>query len=177
MTYDLMNRRDNVTNHHTSVTGSAAAIDTYIERGMDAAKLNLGIAFYAKWFTTAQGETCDTPTGCPTALLEAADGSDTGLSGAITFETNEVAAGKTDADAGGQWYWDSATSKYWTFDTPELVARKFDEIVKEKNLGGVFAWSLAEDSYDWSLLKAMQTGVSGMAAKVKRAAGRKARTF
>lgn len=169
MTYDLMNRRDNVTNHHTSITGSIATIDTYIERGMTPAKMNLGIAFYAKWFTTAQGETCDTPTGCATAVLEAADGSDTGLSAAETFETANIPAGQTDEDAGGEWFWDASTSKYWTWDTPELITRKFDEIVAAKGLGGVFAWSLAEDSFDWSHIKAMQTGVQGLTAKAKRA--------
>jgi chitinase len=31
--------------------------------------------------------------------------------------------------------------------------------VVAKKLGGVFAWSLAQDSKDWSHFKAMQTGV------------------
>ena len=34
MTYDLMNRRDSSTSHHTSVKGSLAAIDKYIALGM-----------------------------------------------------------------------------------------------------------------------------------------------
>lgn len=231
MTYDLMNRRDNVTNHHTSIQGSLKAIDTYISRGMTACKMNLGFAFYAKWFTTAAGYNCTSPIGCPTALLEAADGTDTGLSGAMTFEaanyqaapanltlspdqscgvgTNfkcgdgsccsqygfcgnttahcgtgcqdeygkctgtstvtsfkkAMANGLTDNAAGGQWYWDSSSSLFWTWDTPELMARKFTEIVKARGLGGVMAWSLAEDSYNWSHLKAMQDGVKGLKRK------------
>ncbi|KAH7132994.1 glycoside hydrolase superfamily [Dactylonectria macrodidyma] len=87
MSYDLMNRRDNRTTHHTSVNATLACVNTYIARGFDPAKLNFGIPFYAKWFTTKQGVTCDHPIGCTTELLEAADGSDTGLSGAVTFES------------------------------------------------------------------------------------------
>jgi chitinase len=171
MSYDLMNRRSNVTSHHTGIQDSIRTIDTYIERGMDANKLILGFAFYAKWFTTQAGVQCDTPTGCPTAELEKADGTDTGLSGAVTFEAanhvegdflNAIRNGKEDAEGGGQWYWDAQKSVYWTWDTPALIARKFDEIVKPKGLGGVMAWSLAQDSYDWSRFKAMQTGVKGL---------------
>ena len=172
MSYDLMNRRNNETDHHTSIKGSLESVDLYIERGMDASKLILGIAFYAKWFTTQAGVQCDGPIGCPTAVLESADGSDTGLSGAVTFEAanhvegdflNAIRNGKEDSEAGGQWFWDADKSVFWTWDTPELIARKFDEIVKPKGLGGVMAWSLAQDSYDWSRFKAMQAGVQGLA--------------
>lgn len=111
MTYDIMNRRDNVTNHHSSITDSLATVDTYIQRGMSPSKMNLGFAFYAKWFTTAAGAQCTTPTGCPTAELERPDGSDTGRSGAVTFEQENftggsalehaLANGKMDAEKGG----------------------------------------------------------------------------
>lgn len=88
MTYDLMNRRDTVTKHHTDVNGSLSAIETYIARGATPAKMNLGIAFYAKYFTLASNSTCTGPTGCAIALAEAADGTDTGTSGAVTFEAS-----------------------------------------------------------------------------------------
>ncbi|OAA72216.1 chitinase 18-11 [Cordyceps fumosorosea ARSEF 2679] len=172
MTYDLMNRRDNVTNHHTSIKGSLAVIDMYLARGMPADKMNLGFAFYAKYFTTASDVTCDKPTGCKTALLEYANGTDAGLSGAATFEGSSysgafaqaVEKGKADEEEGGQWYWDSAAHVYWTFDTPEFIAKKFTDIVKAKGLGGVMAWSLGLDSLDWRHLKAMQRGVKCMSS-------------
>ncbi|KAK7426892.1 hypothetical protein QQZ08_006638 [Neonectria magnoliae] len=88
MTYDLMNRRDTATAHHVSIQGTLRAIETYIARGFPASKLVGGIPFYAKWFTTKKGVKCTGPTGCPTELFEAADGSDTGLSGTVTFEKN-----------------------------------------------------------------------------------------
>lgn len=172
MSYDLMNRRNNETSHHTGIQDSIRSVDLYIERGMDASKLILGFAFYAKWFTTQAGVQCEGPTGCPTAVLEGPDGSDRGLSGAVTFEAanyvagdflNAITNGKEDTEGGGQWYWDAAKSVYWTWDTPSLIARKFEEIVKPKGLGGVMAWSLAQDSHDWSRFKAMQAGVQGLA--------------
>ncbi|KAH0594909.1 hypothetical protein MHUMG1_07206 [Metarhizium humberi] len=171
MTYDIMNRRDNATNHHTSVVDCAHTIDTYIKRGMTASKMNLGFAFYAKYFTTKDGVECAEPTGCPTAVLEAPDGSDLNLSGAFTFEienyskaafTKALQNGKEDSAKGGMWYWDSSTKQYWTWDAPDLIARKFKEIVAAKKLGGVMAWSLAQDSHDWSHFKAMQAGVKSL---------------
>lgn len=170
MTYDLMNRRDNVTSHHTGVADSLATVETYLSRGMPAEKMNLGFAFYAKWFTTKDGETCDKPTGCETTVLEDPNGGDTGKSGAITFETenyggafaNAMKNGKADATKGGQWYWDSSAKVYWTWDTPEFIARKMTDIVKAKKLGGIMGWSLAQDSHDWSHLRALQQGLKSL---------------
>ncbi|OAR02841.1 hypothetical protein LLEC1_07421 [Akanthomyces lecanii] len=170
--YDLINRRDNVTKHHSSVEGSLATIETYLARGVPAGKLNLGFGFFAKWFTTKDGATCDEPTGCPTAVLENPDGSDPGLSGSVTFETenyskggaflNAITNGKPDPVKGGQWYWDAAAKVYWTWDTPEFIARKVAEIVKAKKLGGVAGWSLGEDSHDWSHVRALQSNLKSL---------------
>ncbi|RYP49351.1 hypothetical protein DL768_004911 [Monosporascus sp. mg162] len=160
MTYDLMNRRDNTTTHHTSVKASLNTIDTYLALGFDACKLNLGFAFYAKFFET-QGQ-CSQPIGCPTVLLEDANGGDTGKSGAVTFlEVPPVlASGQADTTEGGQWYWDPATSNFWTWDTPDFIAQKFKDIVKARGLGGVMAWSLGEDSSDFAYIKALQAGIA-----------------
>lgn len=104
---------------------------------MDAAKMNLGIAFYAKYFETV-GE-CTEPVGCETAVLEDANGLDTGKSGAKTFLEGVpvLTNGIADDEEGGEWYWDSATKYFWTWDTPEYVAQKFEKIVKAKGLGGI----------------------------------------
>jgi chitinase len=177
MTYDLMNRRDNETKHHTSVQGSLETIETYLDLGLPAEKANLGFAFYTKYFTTADGVDCSsTPLGCQTAVLEAADGTDTGLSGALTFEKVNYPGAKRvptgadwqtalqnaqlDEEEGGAYYWDPSSKLFWTWDTPEFIAQKFEQIVAAKKLGGVMAWSLAEDSYDWSHLAAIQAGVN-----------------
>lgn len=78
-----------------------------------------------------------------------------------------LANGQTDTERGGQWYVDTEASLFWTWDTAELIAEKFTKIVSARGLAGVMAWSLAEDSYDWSHLKAMQDGVKSMSAAKK----------
>ncbi|KAK3329836.1 glycoside hydrolase superfamily [Apodospora peruviana] len=228
MAYDLMNRRDNVTSHHTSVDGALQAVDSYLSAGFPSDKLNLGFAMYAKWFTLANGTTCRHGKGCPTALLEAADGSDIGLSGAMTFEASNLAPvpsnlttsidgtcgagtfskcpdsqccgqygfcgfepghcgtgcqsgfghceGPSITDSfkkaiahpryawpeGAAWFWDEQTNIFWSWETPELIHLKLAKVVSGRALGGVMAWSLAEDSNDWSHLRAMQHGLNNL---------------
>ena len=71
MTYDLMNRRDNVTKHHTGVQLSLDAVNAYEARGVPTRKMNLGFAFYVKAFRTDPRGGCDeNPIGCRTVLLE-----------------------------------------------------------------------------------------------------------
>lgn len=222
MSYDLMNRRDNTTAHHTSVAGATAAIDNYLAIGAPAAKINLGFAYYAKYFTT-QGDCGPQPLDCPIVSAEdPVTGTDALTSGAWTFEkahmtpvdtsnlpvsydgtcgpekmtkcatgccsqygncgtTKEHCSGGcqhafgtgcTDADvfsswqsaakngvtdekAGAQYYFDPAERLFWTWDTPQLISRKFQDIVRGYGLGGVMAWSLGEDSADWSHIKQM----------------------
>ncbi|KKF92099.1 Chitinase 1 [Ceratocystis platani] len=88
MTYDLLNRRDTVSDHHSGIKNSLAAIDTYIERGFPASKLNLGIGFYAKYFTLQDPKSCTQAIGCPLVFAERDDGSDAGTSGVLTFEAS-----------------------------------------------------------------------------------------
>lgn len=173
MTYDLMNRRDNVTNHHSSVAGSRDAVDEYMKRGLPADKINLGFAFYAKWFTTSGS--CVGPLGCPVVELEAADGTDTGKSGAVTFSAHDEAPlelrqelqqalshGRADEAQGGQWFYNNATRRFWTWDSPDFIHKKLEAVVRPKGLGGVFAWSLGEDGPDWGHTLALSSGVAAV---------------
>lgn len=92
MSYDLINRRDNVTNHQSSVQGCLDVVNDYMDWGLEAEKINLGFAYYAKWFTTDPESDCDTkPIGCKLVKLENDDGSDNGKSGALTFEASTAA--------------------------------------------------------------------------------------
>ncbi|CAG7954639.1 unnamed protein product [Penicillium salamii] len=232
MSYDLINRRDNVTGHHSGVQGSLDTINEYLAIGAPAEKLNLGFAYYAKWFTTDSESDCEeNPLGCKLAKLENDDGTDNGKSGALTFEASTVAEppkdlketsngkcgfaegtkcpkgqccstygncgtgddfcqagclsdygtckgisitdswrkaqkdGQTDEKGGGQYYFDKDANIFWTWDTPAMIARKFKEIVAEKKLGGVMAWSLGEDTYQFEHLGAMQKGLKAHTEK------------
>lgn len=175
MTYDLMNRRDNVTKHHTGLAISLEAIDTYVERGAPLEKAHLGLAFYVKWFKTAPGVDCDSnPTGCKTALMEdPVTGADLGKAAGFSWHDEvpvEVAAsferalaqGKYDTVGGGHYYWDMAEELFWTWDTPEAIERKLETVFRERDLGGVFAWGLGEDAQKFEHLRASNKHVKGV---------------
>ncbi|KAI4667006.1 uncharacterized protein J4E79_001687 [Alternaria viburni] len=226
MSYDLMNRRDTVTKHHSSAIDAENSIKDYLAMGAPSSKLNLGFAYYAKYFTT-QGDCSGSPLNCPIVLAEDAQGKDTLTSGAWTFERSRMrpvdassltvsrdgscgpekgtkcetgccsqhghcgtspehcngacqhafGTGCTDADvaaswqlaakhgvtdevAGGQYYFDATNRLFWTWDTPELITRKFDNIVRKYKLGGVMAWSLGEDSANWRHIRHMAKEVA-----------------
>lgn len=81
MSYDIMNRRDSVTKHHTSVASAIKTIENYIAIGAPVEKMNLGFALYAKFFET-QGDCSSQPLGCSIAFAEdSVTGADTLKSG------------------------------------------------------------------------------------------------
>jgi chitinase len=97
MSYDLINRRDNVTGFASSVQGSLDVVQGYLDIGLDPKKVNLGFAYYAKWFTTDKNSDCDKePIGCNMVKLENDDGSDNGKSGVLTFEKSTMSAAPKD---------------------------------------------------------------------------------
>ena len=171
MTYDLMNRRDNITKHHTGIELSLTAINTYEEIGIRPEKINLGFAFYIKWFKTDPHGGCDiNPVGCKTVLMEdPLTGADLGQSGAFSWHDPvpaEISAsyeramaatanGKYDSKHGVHYYWDPYENLWWSWDTPDVIAKKFPAIMEKKNLGGAFAWGLGEDADDFTHLTAL----------------------
>lgn len=170
MTYDLMNRRDNVTKHHTGLALSQEAIDTYIERGVPPEKANLGLAFYVKWFKTAPDADCHiNPIGCRTELMEEpSSGADLGKAGAFSWHDKvplELAKsfdramekGEYDDVGGGHFHWDEEEKLFWSWDTPEAIKYKLHAtmgMLERPTLGGVFAWGLGEDAPRFEHLRA-----------------------
>ena len=172
MTYDLMNRRDNVTKHHTGIMASLDAIDAYLDMGVPPKKANLGFAFYVKWFKTDPHAGCQKhPIGCKTVQMENPDtGADLGQAGAFSWHdsvpgdlkksfTKALTYGKYDSKGGGHFYWDPEEDRFWTWDTPEVIAKKIPEIMKKKRLGGAFAWALGEDADKFTHLKALSAAL------------------
>ncbi|KAI1432565.1 glycoside hydrolase family 18 protein [Xylaria sp. CBS 124048] len=172
MTYDMMNRRDNVIKHHTGIQLSLESINTYMANGAPADKINLGFGFFIKYFKIDGGHSCgENPIGCPTGPMEDPEtGADLGKTGGFSWHDSvpqEVEAsfdkalkkGRYDEKGGGYWYFDEDESLWWTFDTPEAMAKKFPRVVKERKLGGVFAWGLGEDAPGFTHLKALNAGV------------------
>ncbi|KAH8699247.1 glycoside hydrolase superfamily [Talaromyces proteolyticus] len=159
MTYDLMNRRDKVTKHHTGLQLSLDGIHTYLENGVLHEKANLGFAFYVKWFkTSSQGGCSVNPVGCKTVLMEdPVTGADLGQTGAFSWHDEIPPAlaqsfakasehGRYDTKGGGYYYWDQVEDIFWTWDTTDAISKKIPLIVDKSQLGGVFAWGLGEDA-------------------------------
>lgn len=172
MTYDLMNRRDNITKHHTGLQLSLSAVNAYVDNGVPPEKANLGFAFYTKWYKTDPHGGCDKePIGCKTVLMEdPTTGADLGQAGAFSWHDQvpveleksfEKALGNSmyDIEQGGNYFWDAEENIWWSWDTPEAIDKKFPSIVKQIGLGGVFAWGLGEDAPNWTHLKALTAGV------------------
>ena len=65
---------------------------------------------------------------------------------------------RTDEALGAEWYWDASTRIFWSWDTPELIAKKIDLMAASRGVKSVMAWSIGGDTNDWSHLKAMQAG-------------------
>lgn len=243
MAYDLTNRADVETGHHTSVRDSKAAVDKYVSWGYRADKLNLGFAMYAKHFRTAADTFCTPPpnaagVGCAMEAAQTADGTDALTSGWLTFEWKSLANESTvapggareagacgldiasrtrsacgpglccskdgfcgatpeycgagcqpafsgaacaenldlrrsfaqaaqapvvDDDAGAVAYWDSANRVFWTWETPAMITRKFRDIVAPGGVGGVFAWNLGQDTFNWEHLLLIKDEAEGVA--------------
>jgi GH18 family chitinase len=175
MTYDMMNRRDHVTKHHTGVTASVRVLSYYLDRGVPPAKANLGLAFYVKWFKTAVGQDCSVygATGCPTELMEdRTTGADLGKAGAFSWH-DEVPAelsqsfakalkhGSYDAEDGGHSYWDKEKRLFWSWESTMSIQQKVLEVmVQNFHLGGAFAWGLGEDAPEFHHLKAASMALS-----------------
>ena len=171
MTYDLMNRRDSFTKHHTGLEACKDAIQAYLANGLPEAKVVLGFAFYVKWFKTDANGGCDTqPIGCKTALMEDEQGNDLGQAGAFAWH-DEVPSdlsdsfekamkmGRYDERSGGHYFWDGDNHIFWSWDTPEAMHKKYATIVQGHRLGGVFAWGLGEDGPEWEHLQALTAEV------------------
>lgn len=170
MTYDMMNRRDTVTKHHTGTALSLNSIEAYLGRGARPDQLNVGLAFYAKWFETQECE-AGHEVGCKTVLMEDPEtGADLGGSGGFSWHDpipDDVASsfqralsdGKFDAVGGGYYYWDESERRWWTFDTPSAIQAKARTILEARGLGGIFAWGLGEDAPHWNHLAALNEGL------------------
>ncbi|KAI0439582.1 carbohydrate-binding module family 18 protein [Xylaria telfairii] len=91
MAYDFINRASNTTGHHTDFVGSELAVQRYIDLGLPADKINLGFAFYAKYFEVEETCTkCMLPSGCPILPAQNSSGADTYKSGVLTFTSRNM---------------------------------------------------------------------------------------
>jgi len=115
-----------------------------------------GKYIFLRWIECADIYSGSTPAHCGTGC-QSAYGKCEGADINSSFQ-KALKDGRTDKMNGGQWYWDSETRIFWSWDTPELIAQKIALMAETRGVKSVMAWALALDSYDWSHLKAMQKG-------------------
>lgn len=179
MTYDLFNRRDNATKHHTGLQHSLDTINAYMERGVAPERINLGLAFYMKWSKTAVGAECRTPEGCSVEEMEDPQtGADLGQAGAFSWHDRTPSElsksfekalkdGEYDDVGGGHWYWDKEERVFWSWDTPDAIRKKLPVIFGKTKLGGVFAWGLGEDAPKFEHLQASNYALSALSTSIR----------
>lgn len=178
MTYDLMNRRSNVTKHHSSIRGSQKALAAYSHRGVAPKKLNLGLGFYVKWVRTDKEHCANalTPIGCKVLPLEHPEtGAALGNDGAFSWHDQvpeelrtsfqKASEGfKYDKDEGATYFYDKDEGIWWTYDHGNNgdIAHKVKSVFWGqfgREMGGVFAWGLGEDAPSFQRLQNLQDAV------------------
>jgi chitinase len=165
MTYDFHGAFEPRTNHHSGLfaspndpsTGNVKfynsndAIEAFLERGVPANKLNLGIGFYGRGWTNV--------TNVNNGLYQ------TGSAAPGTYEAgnedykvlkDRPGTVYTDSNARATWKYDGNT--FWSYDTPAMVTEKMN-YVKAQNLGGAFFWEFSGDDANGTLAKAVGNGL------------------
>ena len=165
MTYDFHGAWDPRTNHHSALfaspndpsTGDQAfynsddAIQAFLDRGVPASKLHLGIGFYGRGWTgvASAGNGLNQAGSAAPGTYE---------SGIEDFKVLKNRAGtiRTDAAARATWKYDGNT--FWSYDTPEMVNEKM-QYVKARGLGGAFFWEFSGDDASGTLVDAISDGL------------------
>jgi chitinase len=164
MAYDFHGSWESRTNFHSALfngsgdpsSGDARyynandAVQAFLDRGVPAGKLVLGMASYGRgWTNVGSGNN---------GLYQ----SGTTASGSLEpgIERYAVLKAKswpryTDASAKASWIYDGRT--FWSFDDPATIADKM-AYVRVQDLGGAFLWDFSGDDAQGALLAAIAAG-------------------
>lgn len=168
MTYDFRGAWDATgpTNFHSNLYASPqdpgtgvtrtysvdTAVTAFLNAGMPASKLVVGIPFYGRGWK-----------GVPATnngLYQSATGAASGTyeAGYEDFKVLKNAPGTVYRDATTKQMWKYDGSTFWSYDDPEVIATKM-AYIKQKGLGGAMAWSLDGDDAQGTLAKAIAAGL------------------
>lgn len=165
MTYDFHGSWESKTNFHSALfnapddpaTGDARyynshdALQAFLDRGVPAQKLSLGVASYGRGWTQV-GKTNNglyqTGTAAPGSLGP----------GVERYAVLRTLAWPTylDTSARARWIYDGRT--FWSFDDPATLVDKM-AYVKVQGLGGAFLWDVSGDDAQGALVSAMSSGL------------------
>jgi chitinase len=165
MTYDFHGGWEPRTNHHSALFASPSdpstgdvrlyntddAIQAFLDLGVPASKLNLGIGYYGRGWTNvpnANNGLYQTGTAAP-GTYEA------GIEDWKVLKTLGWPR-FVDSTARAQWIYNGTT--FWSFDDPALIAEKM-AYVKAQGLGGAFFWEFSGDDSSGTLTRAIEQGL------------------
>lgn len=168
MTYDFHGAWGAQTNHHSALyaskkgpsAGVAAQYNTndalqhFINQGVPASKLNIGIGFYGRGWTNV-------PNGGTNGLYQSgkpAPGTyESGIDDYHVLQKLNCPI-YTDTEAMATWMYDGNT--FWSLDTPENIRVKM-EYANKLGLGGAFIWALSGDDHQkGTLITAVSDGLA-----------------
>ncbi|ORX34775.1 glycoside hydrolase superfamily [Kockovaella imperatae] len=179
MTYDFMNRRDNVSTYHAGLPVVDDSFDIYsTQKHIDPKKIVVGFPMYAKWFYASSTCMTSPPLNCNMGMeYEFPNGTDTGYSGTAVWNTGlntnfsphtelNTAVGQSfarlkdyDNDAGASAWFDAEESLFWTWVSSADIT-KTCEAYRDK-VRGMGVWSLNQDSATFPHLSAIADCLKG----------------
>jgi len=165
MTYDFHGAWESKTNFHSALfnspndpaSGDARyyntndAIQAFLDRGVSAAKLNLGVASYGRGWTNVSS----TGNGLFQSGTAASGSLEPGIESYRVLKALPYAT-YVDTAAKARWIYDGST--FWSFDNPTTLADKM-AYAKVQGLGGAFLWDFSGDDATGSLIGAISTGL------------------
>lgn len=162
MTYDFHGAFEPRTNHHSALFASAAdpstgdqqyynsddAIQAFLDRGVPASKLNLGIGFYGRGWTNV-------PNVNNGLYQSGTPAPGTYESGIEDYKVLKSLGWPSfiDNEAGAHWIYNGNT--FWSYDSPAVIRTKM-QYVKARGLGGAFVWEFSGDDANGSLITTMR---------------------
>ena len=163
--YDYHGTWETVTNHQSNlapdpndpgdVISAETNLQAYVERGVDPAKIVLGVPFYGQgWTGVEPGPNGD-------GLFRSAEGPAPGTyaDGTEDWKVLKDLSGfdvHRDDDLGTAWLYDGET--FWTYDDEVAMTQKTDWAL-DNGLGGVMIWSIDGDDADGSLITAIDAAL------------------
>lgn len=136
----------------------AAAIDTYLDRGVPARQLVMGVPFYGRTWT---GVSAGTSHGLYRSASDAGPGTwEKGILDYRDIVNNYLGRGSyvayRDDAAAVPFLFDSSSGVFVSYDDPESMRAK-RRFADSRGLGGVMIWEMSSDDASWSLLDAARS--------------------
>ncbi|WP_395789016.1 glycosyl hydrolase family 18 protein [Aquimonas sp.] len=165
MTYDFNGAWEPKTNHHSALFRPAAepntgdrllyntddALNAFLQRGVPANKLHIGIGFYGRGWTGVP----NVNNGLYQNGRAATGTYEAGIEDYKVLQNLNWPSFR-DSQAGAHWIFNGNT--FWSFDDPQTVRDKMS-YARQMGLGGAFFWELSGDDAQGSLSRAVHEGL------------------